>query len=153
MYDPQRHWHIVQLTNTDPLTGDGIYRGQYLWMLGYPDQARAASDAKDEHARRRNHPFDLAFALTLGAQVFDYLCEPEESLRRTEEAAQVCRTHDVALLGEIMVEISRGIVSLRAGRAAEAALQLDGARSAGSARPATAFGSAICAPCRARRLP
>ena len=153
MYDPQRHWHIVQLTNTDPLTGDGIYRGQYLWMLGYPDQARAASNAKDEHARRRNHPFDLAFALTLGAQVFDYLCEPEELLRRTEEAAQVCRTHDVALLGEIMVEISRGIVSLRAGRAAEAALQLDGARSAGSARPATAFGSAICAPCRARRLP
>ena len=48
MYDPRRHWHIAQLTNTDPLTGDGIYRGQYLWMLGYPDQARAASDEKDD---------------------------------------------------------------------------------------------------------
>ena len=91
MYDPRRHWHIAQLTNTDPLTGDGIYRGQYLWMLGYPDQARAASDEKDEHARRRNHPFDLAFALTLGAQVFDYLGEPEELLRRTEEAERICR--------------------------------------------------------------
>jgi hypothetical protein len=107
MYDPRRHWHIAQLTNTDPLTGDGIYRGQYLWMLGYPDQARLASDEKDEQARRRNHPFDLAFALTLGAQVFDYLCEPEELLRRTEEAERVCRVHGVALLGEIMTEISR----------------------------------------------
>jgi len=125
MYDPRRHWHIAQLTNTDPLTGDGIYRGQYLWMLGYPDQARVASDAKDEHARRRNHPFDLAFALTLGAQVFDYLCEPEELLRRTEEAERICRAHGVALLGEIMAEISRGIVSLRAGRAAESVGQLD----------------------------
>ena len=125
MYDPRRHWHIAQLTNTDPLTGDGIYRGQFLWMLGYPDQARAASNAKDEHARRRNHPFDLAFALTLGAQVFDYLCEPEELLRRTEEAERICRAHGVALLGEIMVEISRGIVSLRTGRATESVAQLD----------------------------
>jgi len=125
LYDPQRHWHIAQLTNTDPLTGDGIYRGQYLWMLGYPDQARAASDAKDEHARRRNHPFDLAFALTLGAQVFDYLCEPAELLRRTEEAERVCRAHGVALLGEIMTEISRGIVSLRGGRAADSVVQLE----------------------------
>jgi class 3 adenylate cyclase/tetratricopeptide (TPR) repeat protein len=124
-YDPRRHWHIAQLTNTDPLTGDGIYRGQYLWMLGYPDQARAASNAKDDHARRRNHPFDLAFALTLGAQVFDYLREPEELLRRTEEAERICRVHGVALLGEIMAEISRGIVSLRAGRAADSVVQLD----------------------------
>jgi len=125
MYDPRRHWHIAQLTNTDPLTGDGIYRGQYLWMLGYPDQARLASDEKDEHARRRNHPFDLAFALTLGAQVFDYLCEPEELLRRTEEAERVCRVHGVTLLGEIMAEISRGIVSLRAGRPADSVVQLE----------------------------
>jgi tetratricopeptide (TPR) repeat protein len=125
LYDLRRHWHIAQLTNTDPLTGDGIYRGQFLWMLGYPDQARAASNAKDEHARRRNHPFDLAFALTLGAQVFDYLCEPTELLRRTEEAERISRAHGVALLGEIMVEISRGIVSLRAGHAAESVGQLD----------------------------
>jgi tetratricopeptide (TPR) repeat protein len=125
MYDARRHWHIAQDTNTDPLTGDGIYRGQYLWMLGYPDQARAASDEKDEHARRRNHPFDLAFALTLGAQVFDYLHEPDALLSRTEEAEQVCREHGVTLLGEIMAEISRGIVSLRAGRAADSVVQLD----------------------------
>lgn len=125
LYDPVRHHHIVQQTNTDPLTGDGIYRGQCLWMLGYPDQARAASDAKDDHARRRNHPFDLAFALTLGAQVYDYLGEADELLRRTEEAEAICRAHGVALLGEIMAEISRGIVSLRAGRAVEAVGQLD----------------------------
>ena len=90
-------------------------------------QTRRARRAtrKDAHARRRNHPFDLAFALTLGAQVFDYLGEPGELLLRTEEAERICREHGVALLGEIMAEISRGIVSLRAGRAADSVVQLD----------------------------
>lgn len=124
MYDPQRHWSIASLTNTDPLTGDGIYRGQYIWMLGYPDQAVAFSDEKDAHARRRNHPFDLAFALTLGAQVFDFVCEPDPLLKRTEEAERVAREHRVSLMSEVMVEISKGIAWLRAGRFSESAVQL-----------------------------
>lgn len=124
MYDSRRHWHIAQLTNYDPLTGEGIYRGQYLWILGYPDQAVAATNAIEEHARRRNHPFDLALALTLGAQVFDFLYQPGELLRRTEEAERLGREHGVALLWEVMAEISRGIAWLRAGRVAESVGQL-----------------------------
>jgi class 3 adenylate cyclase/tetratricopeptide (TPR) repeat protein len=125
MYDSRRHWQIAQLTNNDPLTGEGIYRAQYIWMLGYPDQAVAASNARDDHARRRNHPFDLAFALTLGAQAFDFLCEPGELLRRTEEAERVGREHGVALLWEIMAEISLGIAWLRSRRYADSVAQLE----------------------------
>ena len=125
MYDLKRHWHVAQLTNYDPVTGEGIYRGQYLWMLGYPDQGMAATIANEEHARRRNHPFDLAFALTLGAQVFDLRHESAELLRRTEDAERVGRTHGVALLWEVMAEISRGIAWLRGGRVAESVDQLD----------------------------
>jgi class 3 adenylate cyclase/tetratricopeptide (TPR) repeat protein len=124
LYDAERHWHIASLTNTDPLTGEAIYRAQYLWMLGYPDQAVAASDARDEHARRRKHPFDMAFALTLGAQAFDLRSEPDELLRRTEEAERIGREHGVPLLSEVMAEISRGIAWLRAGRAEESVTQL-----------------------------
>ncbi len=125
MYDAKKHWHIAQLTNTDPLTGESIYRAQYLWIIGYPDQAVAASDDRDEHARRRNHPFDLAFSLTLGAQVFDFLCEPDELMRRAEEAESVGRRYGVSLFFEVMAEISRGIAWLRAGRHADAAMRLD----------------------------
>lgn len=39
VYDLERHWEIADRTNSDPLTGDGIYRGQTLWMLGFPDQS------------------------------------------------------------------------------------------------------------------
>lgn len=124
MYDAERHWHIAQLTNWDPLTGEGIYRGQYLWMLGYPDQAIASTLATEEHARRRNHAFDLAFALTLGAQVFDLVHQPDELMKRTEEAERVGREHGLALLGEVMAEISRGIAWLRGGRIDESIGQL-----------------------------
>ena len=125
MYDAQRHWHIAQLTNTDPLTGESIYRAQYLWMLGFPDQAAAASDARDAHARRRNHPFDLAFSLTLGAQAFDFRCESERLLQRTEEAERVGREHGVALLWEVLAELSRSIALLRSGHAADSVVKFE----------------------------
>jgi tetratricopeptide (TPR) repeat protein len=124
-YDAERDFPVAQLTNTDPLTGEGIYRAQYLWMLGYPDQAVAVSDAKDEHARRRNHPFDLPFALTLGAQVFDFLHDADALLQRAMEAERVGANHGIAVLLEGIAEISRGIAWLRAGRAAESAVQLE----------------------------
>jgi predicted ATPase len=107
------------------LTGERIYRAQYLWIIGYPDQAVAASDERDDHARRRNHPFDLAFSLTLGAQVFDFLREPDELMRRAEEADSVGRRFGVSLFFEVMAEISRGIAWLRAGRHADGAMRLD----------------------------
>jgi predicted ATPase len=125
LYDPELHWGLALLTNTDPFTGEGIYRPQFLWMMGYPDQALAASQATEANARRRGHPFDLAFALTLGAQLFDYLCDSDELLRRAEEAERIGQERGIALLGEIMAEISRGVAWLRAGRLAEAVTQLD----------------------------
>ncbi|WP_119272006.1 adenylate/guanylate cyclase domain-containing protein [Taklimakanibacter deserti] len=125
LYDAGKHWHIAQLTNTDPLTGESIYRAQYLWIIGYPDQAVAASDARDDHARRRNHPFDLAFSLTLGAQAFDFLSQPEELLARAAEADNVGRRFGVSLFFEVMAEISQGIAWLRAGRHADSATRLD----------------------------
>jgi len=125
LYDGERHRRLVLQTNTDPLTGERIYRAQYLWMLGHPDQAVAASEAKDEHARANHHPFDHAFALTLGAQVFAYRREPAELLRRTEEAERVGRAHGVPLLSEIRAEIRRGIAAIQSGDPGHGAARID----------------------------
>jgi class 3 adenylate cyclase/predicted ATPase len=125
LYDPERHWGLATLTNTDPFTGEGIYRGQLLWMMGYPDQALAANQAMEANTRRRGHPFDLAFALTLGAQLFGYLGDSETLEQCAEEAERIGKERGLALLGEIMAEISRGVASLHTGRLSEAVPQLD----------------------------
>ncbi len=129
-YDPERHGAIAEVTNADPYTADGSYRCQSLWMLGHPDQARAVSDEKDEFARRRNHPFDLCFALTIGALTFDYRGEPDELLARTDEAIRIGRHHRVPLMSEMMAQIITGIAWLRAGRVGESIDQIAGSLAA-----------------------
>ena len=124
LYDPKRHWRLPLMTNSDPFTGEGVYRSKYLWILGYPDQARAASEAAENNARRRGHPFDLAFALTLGAEVYDFLHEHEALLRRAEEAERVGKEHNISLLGEVLAEIARGLAWLRSGRPVEGTAEL-----------------------------
>jgi predicted ATPase len=124
-YDPERHRHIAAQTNNDPLTADGIYRSQALWMLGYPAAAATLCDEKDEWARRRDHPFDRCFALTVGALTYDYRREPDKLLERVEEAERVGRTHRVPLMSEVMAQIVKGIAWLRAGRTADSVPQLE----------------------------
>lgn len=118
-YDPERHASIAEVTNADPYTADGSYRCQSLWILGHPDRAREVSDEKDEFARRRNHPFDLCFALTIGAFAFEYCGDHEALLARTEEATRIGREHGVPLMSEMMAQIVTGIGWLRAGRVGE----------------------------------
>jgi tetratricopeptide (TPR) repeat protein len=95
-------------------------------MLGYPDQAARLCDEKDERARRRDHPFDLCFALTVGALAYDYRREPARLLERVEEAERVGRRHRVPLMSEVMAQIVRGIAWLRADRIEESVPQLEG---------------------------
>jgi class 3 adenylate cyclase/tetratricopeptide (TPR) repeat protein len=125
LYDAERHGRIAQATNSDPFTGEGVYRSQFLWMLGFPDQAEAANAAAVANARRRGHPFDLAFLLTLGAQVFGYRGEWQALLARADEAIRIGKERGISLFGEMLAEITRGIAWLQAGRSREAAEQLE----------------------------
>ena len=42
-------------------------------MLGYPERAVRLCDAAHEEARRRRHPFNLGWALTVGAR-YSIIC-------------------------------------------------------------------------------
>ncbi len=127
LYDEEQHRHLADLMNSDPKTTVGIFVSSGTWMLGYPDRAVQVSEASDAHARRRGHPFDLGFALTVGTMVWDFRCEPEQMLARVEEAERLGRAHSLPFISEVLAQIWKGLAWLRAGRLAEGIPQLRGA--------------------------
>jgi class 3 adenylate cyclase/predicted ATPase len=127
LYSEEKHRHLADLTNTDPRTVAGVYASLATWMLGYPDRAVQLSDANDARARRRGHPFDLGWALTVGGLVWDFRCKPEAVLARVEEAERLGRAHSLPFISEVLTHIYKGFAWLRAGRLAEGIPHLRGA--------------------------
>jgi class 3 adenylate cyclase len=120
LYDPQQARRWMQVTAHDLRTLVGVWRCQWMWMLGYPDQAVAISDEKDAYARQLGDAFNLGFALTLGAYAFDYRCEPARLLDRVGEVDRLERERSVPFMDQVMVPQARGLALLRAGQFEEA---------------------------------
>jgi hypothetical protein len=119
LYSEERHGHLVGILNTVPKTNDLVFSSYLTWMLGYPEQALKILDAAHDYARQVGHPFALGWALTTGAEVFDYLREPDEWLKRIEEADRVGRENSLPFLTECLVPICSGIALIRKGQTAE----------------------------------
>ena len=119
LYDGEKHRKLVDLLNHDPKTLVGVYSSICTWMLGYSDRAVRLNDEKDAHARRRAHPFDLGFALTVGAEVFDYRCEPDELRKRAEECERLGRDNNMPVLWALLAPLGYGVALIREGKAAE----------------------------------
>ena len=117
----------MQITAHDLRTLVGVWSCQWTWMLGYADQAVRQSEERDAHARQLGHTFNLGFALSLGAYVFDYRCEPERLLERVAEADRLEREHSVPFVNQVMVRQVEGLARLRSGQLTEAISLLRGA--------------------------
>ena len=120
LYDPRNAARWMQLTTNDFKTLVGIWACQWTWMLGYPDEAARISDEKDDYARQLGHPFNLGFALSLGAYGFDYRCEPERLLERVAEADRLEQEQSVPFVNQVMVRQAEGLARLRNGQYPEA---------------------------------
>ena len=119
LYDEERHRYVADLVNTDPRTAVGIFMAPALWMLGRADAAVRATAANDAHARRRNHPFDLGYALAWGGEIFDLRGEHEPLLARVAEAEQLGRSHNLPFISDVLAQLMKGLAWLRADRTAE----------------------------------
>jgi len=127
LYEPERAERWTQLTAHDLRTNVSGWLSQCMWMLGFPDQAAQLSDEKDAHARRLGHPFDIGFALTTGAWVFDYRREPDRLLHCTEEADRLAREQSIPFLYQLAVPRTAGLARLRRGELDESISMLRGA--------------------------
>jgi|GEM_PF-1593564 len=124
LYDAEKHRNLVDLLNHDPKTLVGAYSSICTWMLGYPDRAVRLSDEKDAHARRRAHPFDVGWALTTGAAVFDFRCEPDELRKRAEHCERLGRDNSMPVLYSVLAPRLLGVALIREGRFTEGILPL-----------------------------
>ena len=87
-------------------------------MLGYPDRALRLNDGTHAHARRRGHPFDFGWALSMGALEPNHRCNLEELLKRAEECERLGRENSLPLL-EGMAPMSYGLALIQRGKPAE----------------------------------
>jgi len=120
LYDPRHAARWMELTGNDARTAVGIFATQARWMLGFPDQAAQLSDQKDDDARRLGNPFDIGWAVTWGAYVFDYRREPDQLLTRVSEAARLGREQSIPVLTKALVPMVEGLARLRLGQLREA---------------------------------
>ena len=139
VYDDDRHRHLADLVNTDPKTAVGNFTASAVWMLGHPDRAVRVAEARDAHARRRAHPFDLGYALTWGGEVWELRGESEPLLARVDEAERLGRAHHLPFISEVLAQLMKGLAWLRAGRTAEGTVQLRMAMERWSANGALAL--------------
>jgi adenylylsulfate kinase-like enzyme len=109
----------LQLSGQDARTTVGIFSSHWRWMLGYPDQAVLLNEETSAQARRLGHAFNLGFALTFGAYVFDYRREPERLLERVREADRLAREQSVPFVYQVMVPATQGLAQLRSGQLSE----------------------------------
>jgi predicted ATPase len=70
----------------DPGVACLSYKAPVLWLLGYPEQALAASKEAVALARSLSHPFSIAYALGVGALVCQFCRKPSETFEYAEAA-------------------------------------------------------------------
>jgi len=120
LYDPQRAARWRELTGNDVRTAVGVFSSQALWILGYPDKASRVSDQLDADSRQLGHPFDIGWASTWGAYVFDYRREPDRLLARLHEANRIGREQSIPVLNKVLVPMGEGLAMLRKDQLLEA---------------------------------
>ncbi len=120
MYDPQRAQRWIQLTGHDLKTFVEVYACQLIWMQGYPDQAVRMSERSSAHARAVGHAFNLVWAVTFGAYVFDYRRDPQRFLERIREADRLAREQGIAFISQVSVPQATGLALLHGGSPADA---------------------------------
>jgi predicted ATPase len=125
LYDAERHRHLADILNQDPKTFVGTWGAASTWILGFPARALRLEAEKDAHARQRGHPFDLGYALVMGAGMLGSLFDSEDLRKRAEEVERLGRENSLPVLWAVLAPRLYGLALIRDGRPAEAIALLE----------------------------
>lgn len=100
-YDIERHGKIAWRINTDPKSVVLAWGSNLLWVMGWPEKARAAALEAVEHARAIGHWINLSFTLAISPGVFIYLREKEPAESLIQEAIDIAREQTLPMIDAI----------------------------------------------------
>src|SRR2546428_202446 len=96
LYEPQRHRaHATLYSGHDPGVCCRNTAAQSRWLLGYPDQAVASSQAALALAQQVAHPFSLSFALRWAAMLHHLRREAPLTQAHAEAAMTIATDQEV----------------------------------------------------------
>jgi hypothetical protein len=73
------------------VVGSSVVAASALWVLGYPDQAKARMEDAVSIARQLGHPFSLSFAFSWAAMLHLHLWEWSIAQQHAEDARAIAR--------------------------------------------------------------
>ena len=98
IYSAERHGGLANELIHDIKSAVLSFAAQYLWILGWPDQARKASDECESWAITVGHPFDTCWAHTVGAITYGFCGDHETFNRRIEAARTIADDQSIGFL-------------------------------------------------------
>ncbi len=84
-YDFEEHRTSFRVTGVDPGISAHAYMGLNEWVLGRPEQADRYSEIAVRRAEEVGHPFSKSVALSIAAQIPQFLRDPERTHRHAQE--------------------------------------------------------------------
>jgi len=140
LYDHERHSSHAFTYGDNPATSARSALASVLWLLGYPDQALRCSEENLAVLRSLvQHPFSVAFSLTVAAFLRQYLGDSPATRALAEEAVVISEAHGLAFIGAMASmfvgwartregELDEGMAQMRRGLAAQLATGAELAR-------------------------
>jgi predicted ATPase len=77
----------------DPGVGCSVEYAMDLWLLGYPDQARAEARRACDLGERLGHPYSHGFALMFAAGIHEFCGEIALARERAEQGIKLAKEH------------------------------------------------------------
>ena len=118
-YDIEQHGQLAQTYTHDPKCLTLLWAGQWLWALGYPDQARLAAIEQLALARRLGHPFNLFACLSVGTVGLTFLGQTNLARQWLSEARDIARQHGMTFFAEAIVPFWDGCALIAQGNYTE----------------------------------
>ena len=140
LYAPERHSSHAFTYGDDPAISARTVLASVLWLLGYPDQALRCSEENLAILRSQvQHPYSVAFGLTVAAFLRQYLGDPSATRALAEEAVVLSDAHGLVFIGAMASmfegwartregELDEGMAQMRRGLSAQLATGAELAR-------------------------